>query len=355
MTEILLQLPGDLIEVIATCTPAFSTLKLVTLDEGLAGRLGYPGGLWKKKVTVEQKGLVFDDSVIGPTGWYIYYRIMNQRLEGGKLFVMSGQFTSTMVAGDVIGCLATPLGDYIAILCPGRYHTIRYKFGQSISLETHESKLAEQLCGFDRTGRRILRYCGPGFEGWSDFPEECVQYDGCYSLARSGEIFGTTAQRPATGIKRKVHILSGPVIDGVFVSRSGTAETRRGIGCRFPRLPLRLVPKWDVFPAAPQLYVDCTGTVGVIDQEDWMFQEVQASQGIWNPGLITPKVDDRYRFPEVPIVIRAIWGSEPGDILLLSPDGKVHLYNGTYRGTLDIPLCCDLQQIRGHPVYVTVD
>lgn len=64
------------------------------------------------------------------------------------------------------------------------------------------------------------------------------------------------------------------------------------------------------------------------------------------------------QFPEVPQIVRAVWRAKK-EILLLSPDGRIHLYDfrsgKSYQGPLDLPLCCDLQITAYRPVYVTID
>lgn len=153
-----LSLPGDLLERIAIFTPPFATMKIITLDRNTAARFGYsPGpGLWKRKVQLERKGLVFDDSLVSPGGWYLYYRVINTRLEGGRAYLMRKSKPDTLIDSEVIECATNPLGNTVVTLTPSRARTSKWvKKRRTPDLsECVRARELENLGGLSRDGYR---------------------------------------------------------------------------------------------------------------------------------------------------------------------------------------------------------
>lgn len=82
---------NDLVTIIAYYTVPSITLDLVTIDKSIATRSAYTQAisLWKNKVTVELRGMIFEDRVIAAATtltlnrtWYSYYRLVNAREYG---------------------------------------------------------------------------------------------------------------------------------------------------------------------------------------------------------------------------------------------------------------------------------
>lgn len=65
----------------------------------------------------------------------------------------------------------------------------------------------------------------------------------------------------------------------------------------------------------------------------------------------------KYDFAQVPSPIRVVWGNTPDELLVLSANGQVHVYDfggSVYRGLAILPLCSDLFQVGGCFGYVTM-
>lgn len=372
-----LGLVNDLLEIIGYYAPPFTTMRLVTLDRNIAGRLAYSGSyqLWKQKIRVERKGRILDDEVIG-TKWYIYYRTINRQLDGGRAYFSGGGTGDVLVAEEVSRIsVERPSSNFqIDVLTRDAILVAEYnphskaaplKFSQS---SRTNNRTIETLDGVSRSGLKPVEIGRDAIPKYgSDFRAPRIESSKGLSIVRDGRV--SYHSRIASSFTSLVEMYS-QLQQHIIVNSDGTGAAIpwdsddysilrfapiEGVTTAPQMLPVSTNPK-----GGPEkegrgnisyLNVYPVGTANVITATSWVGHPVDSDH-------LELNFDSHNRFAATPYVVRAVWGSKSGEVLVLDPDGRIHLYNlklkTEYRGVVDLPLCCDLVQVGSRYAYVTV-
>lgn len=133
-----IEIMSDLIEVIGYyATPAIST-ELVTMTRDLVRRNGYSELFWKRKVLVNQQGLVPEEVAIHESPyanpWYVWYRLTN-RLDYGVILGVATNTGSRFAKADpVVSLHALEKGEFAATTPNGDVIKYNKKHTKSIIL-----------------------------------------------------------------------------------------------------------------------------------------------------------------------------------------------------------------------------
>lgn len=350
-------LVNDLVEIIAYYTTPLETINLITIDATVAGRVSYSDRLWKQKLIVERKGLIYDEPVAQRGDWYMTYRVVCRRFSGGKVYFVTASTAAatTHIADDALEVAESNSTDFLILIdnkiigCAFRGHRKPVAIG-----ELRKSRDIESLTRTSRDGYTLYDTTyGPNYD---TVREQCIEYHGSTALMRDGSVISyyEIVAKGIVGITSRFHY-------SILLSRDSQGSQIKWFETNVSHLitndilPTYTVPKGGISheraTTGKYLNVYVSGTANIITLSDWVGTSVSGTTDI----ALSFTSDNA--FPETPRIIRAVWGHTTGEVLVLDPAGNIHLYNMNrkhpYKGVV-LTGCVELVQIGSHYVYVTV-